>query len=224
MKKYINIPYVKLLLIFFMGSLTVSCSKDDEPTVTYQTPGMAELVLPENNTECEVGDVIANMASVAFQWNQASDAERYDLVITNLATQEVKQRPNLDTTAISVRLERGNAYSWKVISKNRGEETTASDPYKFYVAGDASSNNVPLTATLLSPASGATVSPVDGKVSLEWESDSTDVDGDQLRFTLFLDKVDGEQEPPEDWKDLTATSIAVNVDPNSVYYWHVETS
>ena len=76
MKKYINIPYVKLLLIFFMGSLTVSCSKDDEPTVTYQTPGMAELVLPENNTECEVGDVIANMASVAFQWNQASDAER----------------------------------------------------------------------------------------------------------------------------------------------------
>ena len=224
MKNYINISYLRLVMILITGSTIVSCSKNDDEVITYATPGMADLVLPENNTECEVGDVIANMAEVAFEWNEASDAEKYDLVITNLATQEVKQRPDLDTTAIVVRLERGNPYSWKVVAKNQGEETTSSDSYKFYVAGEAGSNNVPLPATLLSPESGATVSPVDGKVTLKWEGAATDIDGDPLTYTLYADTVDGTQEPPEEWKGLIKDSLAINVDPNSIYYWHVETS
>ncbi|AVR45656.1 pectate lyase [Christiangramia fulva] len=225
MKKSINIPFIKLLLIFFMGTIAVSCSKeDDSEIINFNTPGAAQLVLPQDNTECEVGEVVANMAEVAFEWNEASDAERYDLVITNLATQEVTKRPNLTTTSLMVRLERGNPYSWVIVSKNRGEETTTSNPYRFYVAGEAGSNNVPFPATLLAPASGATVTPVDGKVTLEWESDLTDIDGDPLTFTLFADAVDGNQEPLEEWKGLTETSMEIQVDPNSVYYWHVETS
>ncbi|MBZ9730106.1 right-handed parallel beta-helix repeat-containing protein [Salegentibacter sp. JZCK2] len=225
MKKPINIPYYKLLLIFMMGAITVSCSKDDDAEVINDAvPGVASLVLPENNTECEVGDVIANMAEVAFEWSEASDAERYDLVITNLATQEVTQRPNLNTTSIIVRLERGNPYTWKVISKNDGEETTASEPYRFYVAGVPGSNNVPFPATLISPASGVMVSPVDGKVTLEWEAASTDTDGDPLTYTLYADTVDGDQDPPEEWTGLTETSIEIEVEPNSIYYWHVETT
>ncbi len=225
MKKPINIPYYKLLLIFMMGAITVSCSKDDDAEVINDAvPGVASLVLPENNTECEVGDVVANMAEVAFEWGEASDAEKYDLVITNLVTQEVTQRPNLNTTSIVVRLERGNPYTWTVISKNDGEETTASEPYRFYVAGVPGSNNVPFPATLMSPASGVMVSPVDGKVTLEWEAASTDTDGDPLTYTLYADTVDGDQEPPEEWKGLTSTSLEIEVDPNSIYYWHIETS
>lgn len=225
MKISINIPYYKPLLIIMMGAIMVSCSKDDDAEVINDTvPGVASLVLPENNTECEVGEVIANMAEVAFEWSEASDAERYDLVITNLVTQEVTQRPNLNRTSIIVRLERGNPYTWKVISKNNGEETTTSEPYRFYVAGVPGSNNVPFPATLISPASGVMVSPVDGKVTLEWEAASTDTDGDPLTYTLFADTVDGDQEPPEEWTGLTETSLEIEVEPNSIYYWHVETT
>jgi len=225
MKKIINISYYKMLLIFMMGAITVSCSKDDDAEIINETvPGVASLVLPQDNTECEVGDVVANMAEVAFEWDDATDAERYDLVVTNLETQEVTQRPNLNTTSIIVRLERGNPYSWMVISKNEGEETTASDSYRFYVAGEAGSNNVPFPAELMSPASGSTASPVDGKVTLEWEGTPTDTDGDPLTYTLYADKVDGEQEPPEEWTGLTVNSMEIEVDPNSIYYWHVETS
>jgi len=225
MKNPINIPYCKLLLIFFMGAITLSCSSDDDAEIINDTvPGTAALVLPQDNTECEVGDVVANMAEVAFEWNEASDAERYDLVITNLETQEVVQRPNLEETFLVVRLERGNPYTWTVISKNDGEETTASESYRFYVAGEPGSNNVPFPASLMSPASGSMVTPVDGKVSLEWEAADTDTDGDPLTYTLFADTVDGDQEPPEEWKGLTETSLEIEVDPNSIYYWHVETS
>lgn len=225
MKNHINIFYYKLLLIFMMGAVTVSCSKDDDGEVINDTiPGAAALVLPQNNTECEVGEVVANMAEVSFEWNEASDAERYDLVITNLATQEITQRPNLTDTFIIVRLERGNPYTWKVISKNDGEETTVSESYRFYVAGVPGSNNVPFPASLLSPDSGIMVTPVDGKVTLEWEAAATDTDGDALTYTLYADAVDGDQEPPEEWKGLTETSMEIEVDPNSIYYWHVETT
>lgn len=225
MKDIINIPYSKLLLIVIMSALTVSCSQEDDDTIiNTNVPGAAVLVLPQNNSECEVGDIVANMAEVAFEWDEASDANRYDLMITNLATQEVTRRPNLTTTSIEVRLERGNPYSWMVISKNDGEETTASESSRFYVAGDPGSNNVPFPAELMSPASGSTVSPVDGKITLEWDAAATDTDGDNLTYTLYADTVDGNQEPPEEWKGLTDTSLQIDVEPNAVYYWHVETS
>jgi len=212
MKNLINIPYRKLLLILILGSVTLSCSDDDDAGIaTPEPPGMASLVLPADNTQCEVGDVVANMAEVFFEWNEAGNAESYDLVITNLATQEIKQRPNLNTTEIMVRLERGNAYSWMVIAKNAGEETTASDSYRFYVAGEPGSNNVPFPATLMSPESGATIPSVDGKITLEWDAAATDTDGDALTYTLFADTVDGNEEPPEEWMGLTETSLEIEV-------------
>ena len=227
MKNSINIINIKFnrLFIMLLGALVVSCSSDDDAQVIYDTvPGAASLVLPEDNTQCEIGEVVANMAEVAFEWNESADTERYDLIITNLATQEVTQRLNLTTTSKVVRLERGNPYTWQVISKNGGEETTASESSRFYVAGVPGSNNVPFPASLVSPASGVKVTPVDGKITVEWEAAATDTDGDALTYTLYLDTVDGDQEPPEERKGLTQTSLEVDVDPNSIYYWHVETS
>lgn len=225
MRNFQNMPYIKLFLFLIMGALTVSCSNnDDTDTIIYSVPGTAELVLPQDNTECEVGDVVANMASIAFEWNEASDAEMYDIMITNLTTQEVTQRPNLTNTSIAVRLERGTPYTWMVISKNSGEETTASDAFRFYIAGEPGSNNVPFPASLTSPTSGAMVSYVDGKLTLEWEGDLMDTDEDPLTFTLYADTVDGDQEPLEEWKGITETSMLIEVNPNTIYYWHVETS
>ena len=208
-----------------IGAITVSCSKDEDAETNIDAvPGVANLVLPLDNTECEVGGVVANMAEVYFEWNEATNAERYDLVVTNLSNQDVTLRPNLTRTALAVRLERGNAYSWQVFAKNDGEETTASEAFRFYVAGEPGSNNVPFPASLISPTSGAVVSPVDGKLTLTWEAAKTDTDGDALTYTLFADTVDGKQDPPEEWKGLTETFMEIEVNPNNIYFWHVETT
>jgi hypothetical protein len=109
-----------------------------------------------------------------------------------------------------------------VTSRNSGDTDTESEVWKFYLAGEGESNTVPFPATLLSPSSGATVTPTDGKVTLEWES--SDSDGDDVTFTVFADTVDGNQDVPEAWQNITENSIDIDVAPGTIYYWHIETS
>ncbi|MCB0473368.1 MAG: right-handed parallel beta-helix repeat-containing protein, partial [Flavobacteriaceae bacterium] len=226
MKAIIYKTFTRILLIVALGIQIVSCTNETDPVQTTfdSTPGKAALVLPADDTQCEVGVVIANTAEVVFEWNESSATERYDLQITNLITGAVTNRPNLVVTTKTVMLERGYPYSWMVTSKNSGDETTGSDAFRFYLAGVAGSNNVPFPATLLSPLSGANVNSVDGKITLEWDSKLVDTDGDALSFTLFADTVDGNQTPPAEWQGLNETSIEISVDPNTIYYWHIETS
>ncbi|REE82121.1 uncharacterized protein DUF4990 [Lutibacter oceani] len=226
MKTTKYIYFIKALLVFIVSVQIIACSSDDdviEPQIVTE-PGKSVLVLPINNTECEVGEIIANKATVIFEWNASEATESYDLEITNLVTREVTRRPNLVSTSKEVKLERGFPYSWIVTSKNSGELVTVSDISKFYLAGEAGSNNVPFPASLLSPLSGITIAPVDGKVMLEWESSNIDTDGEALTFDVFIDTVDGNQATPEEWKGITDTNFEISVEPNTIYYWHIETS
>jgi len=230
---YNNKIFRPLLVFTITSVLVVSCSLDENlntesPYGEYSgptfetTPGNAALSLPANNTECEIGEVVDDMAYVSFEWGESADTESYDLVITNLVTDEVTNRLNLEVTTKNVKLLRGYPYSWTVSSKNSGDVITSSDSWKFYVSGDGETNSVPFPATLLTPLSGTTITPDNGKVTLEWES--SDADGDAVTYTLYADTVDGNQEVPDEWKDLSETSMDIDVQPGTVYYWHVETS
>ena len=214
----------KLLSVLISSVLIISCSNDDgdnNPTY-FNTPGQAVLALPLNNQQCEVGEVTGDIAVVNFSWEESSDTEKYNLEITNLITGNVTLNIGLRTNTTNVRLLRGYPYSWKVTSRNSGDQVTESEVWKFYLSGDGESNTVPFPATLLSPASGVTVTPVDGKVTLSWES--SDSDGDEVTFTVFADKVDGNQDVPDEWKDITQSSIDIDVESGTIYYWHIETS
>lgn len=213
----------KALLVFIASVLIISCSSDNGGNPSYfTTPGQAMLSLPLNNQQCEVGEVTGDMAVVTFSWEESSDTEKYNLEITNLVTGDVTLNVGLPTDSTKVRLSRGYPYSWKVTSRNSGDEVTESELWKFYLAGEGESNTVPFPATLLSPLSGVTVTPVDGKVTLEWES--SDSDGDDVTFTVFADTVDGNQDVPDEWKGIMESSIDISVQPGTVYYWHIETS
>ncbi|UKM66488.1 hypothetical protein GSB9_03078 [Flavobacteriaceae bacterium GSB9] len=215
----------RTLLVFVTSALIIACSSDDEngqgPTFD-TTPGNAVLTLPLNDEPCEIGELRDNKARVLFTWNASEATEKYDLEIINLVTGETINRLNLVETSKEVTLQRGYSYSWKIISKNSGDTTTFSDTWKFYVSGDGEANGVPFPATLLSPASGVTITPVKGNVTLEWES--SDADGDDVTYTVFIDTVDGNQEVPESHKDITDNSIDVAVESGTVYFWHIETS
>jgi hypothetical protein len=45
----------------------------------------------------------------------------------------------------------------EVTSKNKGTQTTASDTYKFYLAGDGEENVAPFSAEAIAPQPGSSV-------------------------------------------------------------------
>ena len=216
--------YQTALMILGVTLLT-ACSSDSgggtptpTPTPTpIAAPGKASLTLPENNKPCETA------ASVIFTWSQGSDTETFDLSITNSDTNQVTNRAGLTTTTATVPLTRGHRYAWKIISKNKGTETTTSDTYKFYLAGDGEENAAPFSAEAVYPQPGSSVTPSeDNTVTLEWEA--ADPDNDTLTYTLHIDTIDGRQEATEESTGLTTNTKEVAVESGTIYYWSVTTS
>jgi len=188
-------------------------------------PGKSTLTAPANNETCETGtSVSATQSEVTFTWTASSDTNTYDLKITNLNTSVVINRTALTSTSTKVTLDKGVPYSWNITSKSTASTTTtASDTWKFYLAGTGVVNYAPFPADLKTPASGSTVTrDGDGKVTFTW--DGSDPDGDSLNYTLYVDATDGKQTPPTAQTDLTVKTLAVALDAATTYYWRVKTS
>ena len=134
-------------------------------------------------------------------------------------------KTGLTTINTTVDLEKGQPYSWKVISKNTSTtQTGTSSSWKFYLAGEGIKNYAPFPADLKTPNSGSTVSrSSDGKITFTWEGADPD-QGDELKYTLYVDKTDGKQTPSSDLTNLSAKTADVALDGDSTYYWRIKTS
>lgn len=215
-----------LLGIVVISLIAVSCSKDTPggggggttPTPTAKTPGKAVLTSPANNKTCEE---VNTSGQVTFSWNASTDTDKYDLKITNLNTQGVTNQNNITTTSKAVTLTKGIPYSWSITSKNEGTKTTTSDTWQFYLAGDGVVNYAPFPATAVSPSPGASVARTSGKVTIEWSG--SDADDDTLTYTLEMDTTDGIQGTVIA-EDISASSVEVSVEADTVYYWRVISS
>ena len=83
--------YVKLMLI---GMFLISCggggsgSSDNGPDpVPVPAPLAATLIFPDNNTECNEGEVVNDTQSrVTFQWNASQNTDSYEVNLKNLNT------------------------------------------------------------------------------------------------------------------------------------------
>lgn len=216
----------KIGFIVLLSFLGVSCSKDTPggggggttPTPTAKTPGKAVLTSPANNKTCEE---VNTSGQVTFSWNASTDTDKYDLKITNLNTQGVTNQNNITTTSKAVTLTKGIPYSWSITSKNEGTKTTTSDIWQFYLAGDGVVNYAPFPATAVSPSPGASVARTSGKVTIEWSG--SDADDDTLTYTLEMDTTDGIQGTVIA-DDISASSVEVSVEADTVYYWRVISS
>lgn len=216
----------KIGFIVLLSFLGVSCSKDTPggggggttPTPTAKTPGKAVLTSPANNKTCEE---VNTSGQVTFSWNASTDTDKYDLKITNLNTQGVTNQNNITTTSKAVTLTKGIPYSWSITSKNEGTKTTTSDIWQFYLAGDGVVNYAPFPATAVSPSPGASVARTSGKVTVEWSG--SDADDDTLTYTLEMDTTDGIQGTVIA-EDISASSVEVSVEADTVYYWRVISS
>ena len=219
--------------------LIVSCSAEDDdsgtttPAVTQQaapaptpqvpTPGKSSLSAPENNEVCYEGEEVDDSNSeVTFSWDASSDTDSYDLLITNQETSQSQTESGITSTSKAVTLATDVSYSWKVVSKaNDTSDTTESDTWQFYLAGDGQENYAPFPATILSPTSGTAVDANNGSITLSWEGNDPD-ELDSLTYTIYFDQVDGLQDPIEE--DSTETELEVSVESGTTYYWRVKTS
>lgn len=223
---------MKKLIFLFLVIIIASCSGSDgggdgggvDPPPP-QPPGSVTLTAPANGKVCETGTSISDSKSnVDFSWEASSNTSTYDLQITNLNTSSVVNKTGLTTINTTVDLEKGQPYSWKVISKNTSTtQTGTSSSWKFYLAGQGIKNYAPFPAELKTPASGSTVSRSDGKVTFTWEGSDPD-QGDELKYTLYVDKTDGKQSPASDLTNISAKTADVALDAGTLYYWRIKTS
>lgn len=179
-------------------------------------PKAATLVFPEDDSECVEGEVIDFQNSeVTFEWNPAEDADYYQLQYTNLESGNSFLRTT-DTNSVTVTLIRGVAYSWSVISRANGIQTSAeSEEWMFYNQGPGIENYAPFPAQAVNPSRGATLSGINS-VDLEWEA--SDVDGDITSYEIFMDTATN---PTTQVGETDENTLNVSVIAGTTYYWQV---
>ena len=228
-----------LKYFFFIVLSFISCSEDKSYGFSEVGSGLpdsyfeAQLIAPENNTTCETGTSVSDTKSeVVFTWTDLIDTDfsderfNYHIVIKNLNTNIAITKSVLDNNTIKLNLDKGTPYSWKIITSSvvNGSKVAESETWKFYLAGKGAVNYAPFPAELKTPVPGSTVATDDnGKVTFIWDGSDPDT-GDILRYTLYVDSIDGEQTPPLDQTNLSVKSLKLSLDPDSIYYWRIETS
>ena len=193
--------------------------------VTVNPPAKSTLSAPANSKTCETGTSVSSTQSdVDFTWGVSADTDSYDLKITDLNSNVATNKTGLTTTSTKVTLDKGVPYSWFVTSKStKSSVTTASDTWKFYLAGTGVANYAPFPADLKAPSSGSTLKRTDGKVTFTWEGSDPD-SGDTLTYTLYVDTTDGKQTPASAQTDLSVLTLDVALDAATTYYWRVKSS
>lgn len=213
-------------LIYFVLSLvifTTACSNDDNEK---KIPELGELHLtsPLENSTCEGNSISSTKCEVILSWEPTSDLESYTLKVVNLETNKVVLIQNdIKTTSYKLTLDKNIPFSWTVSSFDGSlRKINSSLVWKFYASANKSvANYAPFPADLIAPIHDKIVTAVDGKITLKWAGSDTDSNG--LKYTVYLDKVDGKQTPVTGLTNLSDTQASVSV-VSGVYYWRVKTS
>lgn len=209
----------KIVLLFGgLFLIIISCSEEDPLPVD---PGIATLISPINQETCFDGVSINDTQSnVEFSWSAASDAISYEILVSNLLTQST-QTYTANTNKTTITLTKAEPYSWyvKSIGEN-GSTPSQSDSWRFYLAGESTINYAPFPSELISPRSGANITPdINNQIILNWSC--SDVDGDLVQFDVYLDENDGSTLNTSIKYEQQDTSVEVEVANNSTYFWKV---
>ncbi|MDT7827562.1 hypothetical protein RQM65_02645 [Pricia sp. S334] len=208
-----------LLVLSACGGSDDTVDGPSTPPPPEPAPLAATLVFPENNTECNEGEVISDTeSSVTFQWNASQHTDSYTVNLKNLDTGTVSPTDAQSNSAV-ITLLRGVPYQWSVVSKSKSSTKTAtSSAWKFYNQGPGIESHAPFPAEAVSPKRGITVASTDA-ITLTWAG--SDVDNDIKEYEVFF----GSNKDAMVSLGMTSTTEKQNVaiSPKTVYYWKVTT-
>ena len=210
----------RIVLLFGSLILLVNSCTTEEPVVPIN-PSAPTLISPANDETCLDGTSINDSQSnVDFRWSSAANALSYELVVTNLLTQSSQTYPAISNQT-TVALTKAEPYNWSVKSIGEvGSVPSQSTQWKFYLAGDAVVNFAPFPSELISPQSGANVTPdINNLIKLQWNA--SDVDGDLAQFEVYLDKNDATTIIKTIAYQTEEESIEIDVENGSTYYWKI---
>lgn len=207
--------------LFILTLLTYTLSSCGGGNEAPPAPTAATLSSPVNNEACTTGTVISETESrITFSWLAGTNADSYELVVTNLLNQTQQIQAAISTTA-ELTLKRNTPYSWYVLSKSSKNPTTAnSTTWKFYNAGPASSTYPPYPAEIVSPTLGQNLTPINGKINLQWRG--SDADNDIINYDIYLGTSSTNLTLIKS-QHTTSTLADVAVNANTTYYWKVIT-
>ena len=210
----------RIVLLFGSLILLVNSCTTEEPVVPVN-PSAPTLISPANDETCLDGTSINDSQSnVDFRWSSAANTLSYELVVTNLLTQSSQTYP-ATSNQTTVALTKAEPYNWSVKSIGEvGSIPSQSTQWKFYLAGDAVVNFAPFPSELISPQSGANVTPdINNLIKLQWNA--SDVDGDLAQFEVYLDKNDATTIIKTIAYQTEEESIEIDVENGSTYYWKI---
>ena len=210
----------RIVLLFGSLILLVNSCTTEEPVVPIN-PSAPTLISPANDETCLDGTSINDSQSnVDFRWSSAANALSYELVVTNLLTQSSQTYP-ATSNQTTLALTKAEPYNWSVKSIGEvGSVPSQSTQWKFYLAGDAVVNFAPFPSELISPQSGANVTPdINNLIKLQWNA--SDVDGDLAQFEVYLDKNDATTIIKTIAYQTEEESIEIDVENGSTYYWKI---
>ena len=210
----------RIVLLFGSLILLVNSCTPEEPVVPIN-PSAPTLISPANDETCLDGTSINDSQSnVDFRWSSAANALSYELVVTNLLTQSSQTYP-ATSNQTTVALNKAEPYNWSVKSIGEvGSIPSQSTQWKFYLAGDAVVNFAPFPSELISPQSGANVTPdINNLIKLQWNA--SDVDDDLAQFEVYLDKNDATTIIKTIAYQTEEESIEIDVENGSTYYWKI---
>lgn len=212
----------KIFFISVFSFVLCSCAGGGEdnlipepPPIVNKAPSIPTQTAPSNNQLCI--DYV-----VVFQWNAASDPDgdivnyKIQIATDNQFIQNL-QTETSSSTSISVTLNKGVAYYWRVQAKDsKGLTSSYSSTFSFYTEGDGESNHLPFSPAIVRPElnsieQGATV-------TLEWTASDVDTN-DTLSFDVFLDTVN----PPtaKVAENHLETILHQTLESSKNYYWKV---
>ena len=216
----------KYSLLMVLSVLLFSCSSGDSggepapaPAPTVPDPSAATLVFPEDNTECNEGEVLnENQSRVTFRWNNAQNTDSYEVNLRDLNTGNTSKFLS-NTNSASITITRGAPYEWFVVSSANGTNATASSAtWKFYNEGPGVTNYTPFPAEAVAPARGGNIDTT-LSVALEWTG--SDVDNDIVSYDVFFGT---DPDPVTLLGNTATTTLTADTTADTVYYWKVVTN
>ncbi|RZJ70309.1 hypothetical protein [Flavobacterium sp.] len=176
------------------------------------------LIAPINNSECTTGTPVSSaQTAVTFEWNPAQNATGYFLYVKNLLTGTSSQYNAGEALTYNVTLLKATPYSWYVSARGDGQNSTPSQTWKFYNAGDAVSNYAPFPAELVAPAMSSTT--FGSPVVLQWTG--SDVENDIVDYKIYFGTT---ANPTTLLTTVTQTQANATVTSGTTYYWKIVTT